>query len=234
MASDPTQTSEEPVADDGAPICRIRVWDLPTRLFHWLLVMSVAICFVTGMIGVTAMSLHMLSGLVALGLLAFRIFWAFMGGRQSRFTAFVRGPRTILRYALDMVRGSAPRYLGHNPLGGWSVLAMLLALAVQVGTGLFASDDILTEGPLYHLVDSTVAQQLTRIHRFNRFVVGTLAVIHLLAIGFHLWVKRENLIKPMITGVKDWPCDADASSGNLWMAAAIAALLAIGIYFLGR
>lgn len=234
MDPDTTESSESPLAGEGDPTCRIRVWDLPTRLFHWLLVMTVTLCFVTGMIGVTAMPWHMLSGQVVLGLLLFRLAWGFVGGRQSRFTAFVRGPRAVIRYAVEMLRGIAPRHLGHNPLGGWSVLAMLLAIAVQAGSGLFATDDILAQGPLYDLVDSTVASRLTGIHRINRFIVGTLVVIHLLAIGFHLWVKRENLIKPMITGDKDWPCDADVSSGNLWAAAVIAGVLTIGIYFLGR
>jgi cytochrome b len=160
------------------------------------------------------------------------LIWGFAGGRQSRFSAFVRGPRKVIRYAAEMLRGRASAYLGHNPLGGWSILAMLLALAVQAGTGLFSSDDILAEGPLMHLVDSNVAYQLTRIHRFNRIVVIVLAAIHIVAVFFYLGVKRDNLLKPMITGDKDWSCDAAASSGNLWAAAAIAGLVAAGIYFL--
>lgn len=234
MTSNTTEEMQGPIAGDSDPTCRIQVWDLPTRLFHWLLVSGVAICFVTGNIGGTAMSLHMLSGLVVLGLLLFRLGWGVAGGQQSRFSTFVRGPRAVTGYAIDLLRGASPRYLGHNPLGGWSILAMLLALAVQVGTGLFASDDILTEGPLYHLVDSTVAYQLTRIHRFNRFVVIFLAATHILAVFFYLWVKRENLLKPMITGNKDWPCDTQVTRGKLWVAAAIAGPVAIGVYLLAR
>jgi cytochrome b len=228
------ESSESRLAGEGDPTCRIRVWDLPTRLFHWMLVLSVTVCFVTGNIGGTAMSLHISSGLTVLGLLIFRLVWGFVGGRQSRFTAFVRGPREVIRYAVEMLRGRASAYLGHNPLGGWSILAMLLALAVQAATGLFSSDDILTEGPLVHLVDSSIVYQLTRIHRLNRIVVIVLAAIHILAVFFYLVVKRDNLLKPMITGNKDWSCDADASSGNLWAAAAIAGLVAAGVYFLGN
>jgi len=234
MSSNSTRVSEDPFVDKADPTCRIRVWDLPTRLFHWLLVLSVTTCFITGSIGMTAMSLHMLSGLVVFGLLLFRLCWGFVGGQQSRFTAFVRGPRAVIGYAVEMLRGSSPRHLGHNPLGGWSILAMMLALALQAGTGLFASDDILTQGPLYHLVDSTLAYQLTRIHRYNRFVVAFLAAIHVMAVFFYLWGKQDNLLKPMITGYKDWPCDTDTSSGNPWAAAVIAGLLAIGVYFLAR
>lgn len=228
------ESNESPPAGDGDSICPIPVWDAPTRLFHWLLVLCVAVSFATAGIGVTAMSLHITSGLVILGLLLFRLVWGFTGGRQSRFTAFVRGPRTVTRYAVDMLRGRASRYLGHNPLGGWSILAMLLALAVQTGTGLFASDDILTDGPLHHLVDSSVAYLLTRIHRFNRIVVIFLAVTHVLAVVYYLAVKGDNLLIPMITGKKDWPCSADASGGNLWAAAVIAGLAAIAVYVMAR
>ncbi len=234
MEPDTATTNESPHAGEDDRTCRIRVWDLPTRLFHWMLVLSVAVCLVTGNIGGTALSLHVQSGLTVLGLLVFRLFWGFAGGRQARFSAFVRGPRTVLRYAREILQGAAPRHLGHNPLGGWSILAMLLALALQAGTGLFSSDDILTEGPLYHLVASTVAYQLTRIHRINQIVVVVLAAIHILAVLFYLWFKRDNLLKPMITGIKKWPCDADTSGGNLWVAAALAALVAGGVYFLGR
>ena len=234
METEKSASVEDSTADKAGSICRIRVWDLPTRLFHWFLVLSVTVCFVTASIGLSAMSLHMQSGLVVLGLLMFRLGWGFVGGRQSRFSAFVRGPQTVISYAVDLLRGKASRTLGHNPLGGWSILAMLLALALQVGTGLFASDDILTEGPLHHLVDSTLAYQLTRIHRINRFVVGILAVIHILAVFYYLVAKQENLLKPMVTGMKEWSCDADTSSGSLVAAALIAGLLAVGIYFLGR
>ena len=234
MRPDTSQSGAPPPVDEDEPTCRIRVWDLPTRLFHWLLVLAVTVCFVTGAVGLTAMSLHMLSGLVVLGLLLFRLGWGVVGGQQSRFSAFVRGPRRVIRYAADMLHGSAPRYLGHNPLGGWSILAMLLALAVQAGTGLFASDDILTQGPLHHLVDSTLAYQLTRIHRYNRFVVAGLVAVHLLAVAFYLWVKRDNLLRPMITGKKDWPCHVDASSGNGWVALVLAGLVTAGVSFLGR
>lgn len=217
-------------ADESS--CRIRVWDLPTRLFHWLLVSAVTACLVTGAMGLSAMALHMQSGLAVLGLLMFRLGWGFAGGRQSRFTAFVSGPRAVAGYAVDMLRGTAARTLGHNPLGGWSILAMLLALAVQTGTGLFASDDILTDGPLNHLVADHVAYQLTRIHRFNRFVVIFLAATHILAVFFYLVAKGENLIKPMVTGSKDWSCQAESSVGNLWAAAVIAGLAAIAIWWL--
>lgn len=233
MASKPQEVIESAAGTADDSTCRIRVWDLPTRLFHWLLVFTVTTCFVTGNIGISAMSLHMQSGLAVLGLLIFRLGWGFAGGRQSRFAAFVHGPRAVIGYAADMLRGTAARTLGHNPLGGWSILAMLLALAVQTGTGLFASDDILTDGPLHHLVADHVAYQLTRIHRFNRFVVIFLAATHILAVFFYLVAKGDNLLKPMITGKKTWSCQAETSGGNLWAAAVIAALAAFAVWWLG-
>ena len=122
----------------------VRVWDLPTRLFHWLLLFCVVMSFVTGNIGGNAMRYHMLSGYCILALLIFRLIWGFAGSRTSRFAAFVKGPASVLSYMAAVVKENAPRSLGHNPLGGWSVVAMLADLLVQVGTGLFAIDDILT------------------------------------------------------------------------------------------
>ena len=125
---------------------RILVWDLPVRLFHWLLVMLVIVSFVTGELGGTWMQIHLWSGYTILGLLLFRLAWGFIGGHHARFSSFVRGPNAVRRYARTLWDRSAPRHLGHNPLGGWSVLAMLLLLLFQVATGLFANDDIFTQG----------------------------------------------------------------------------------------
>ncbi len=213
---------------------RILVWDLPTRLFHWLLVASVMISFLTGNIGGNAMEIHEWSGFVILSLLLFRLVWGFVGGRQSRFAAFVRGPVAVVRYAAGIVRGDAPRCLGHNPLGGWSILAMLATLLIQALTGLFATDDILTQGPLYPSVSEAVSAYLTRIHRLNQNLIIGLIVVHLLAVVFYLIVKCENLIKPMILGIKDWHESAQPSTANHVLAAAIAGLAALAVFLVVR
>ena len=142
--------SDRSSAADERPVV-IAVWDLPSRLFHGLLVILVAVSFTTGTIGGNAMQYHEWSGFAILVLLVFRITWGFVGSRTSRFSDFVKGPAAVWRYANALVRGHSECYLGHNPLGGWSVLAMLLALLVQAATGLFANDDIITAGPLYLL-----------------------------------------------------------------------------------
>src|SRR5690606_20858784 len=122
---------------------RVRIWDLPTRLFHWLFAASVIGAFVTVKVGGLWMDYHPRFGYTALGLLIFRLLWGLVGPRYARFSQFVKGPAATLRYL------RAPRRMaGHNPLGAWSVLALLLAVGVQTTTGLFATDGIFTEGPL--------------------------------------------------------------------------------------
>ena len=178
----------------------VLVWDLPTRLFHWLLAALVIISFVTGKIGGNAMRYHECSGLTILALLLFRIVWGFVGSRESRFVTFVRGPSAVVRYATTLLRSDSTQFRGHNPLGGWSIIAMLLALLVQTTTGLFANDDIVTQGPLFDWVSKATSDWLTRVHKLNQEVIIALVSIHVLAVLFYLFYKRENLVKPMRRG----------------------------------
>lgn len=213
----------------------VKVWDLPTRLFHWLLVGLIIASFVSGAIGGNAMQYHQWSGLAILVLLLFRLAWGFAGGHPSRFTSFLRGPKAVWRYARGLLRPDAPRHLGHNPLGGWSIIAMLAALSLQAGTGLFANDDILTEGPLYLWVSKSTSDLLTRIHLFNRQVLIVLAGLHVAAVIFYLVAKGENLVTPMITGVKHWDDDAAPSAAESpWKALLLAGLAAGAVYLLVR
>lgn len=210
----------------------VKVWDLPTRLFHWLLVALVVASFVTGNIGGNLMAYHMWSGYGILVLVLFRLAWGFAGGQQSRFSSFLRGPGTVACYTTDFIKGDSRPYLGHNPLGGWSIIAMLLALLVQVGTGLFANDEIFTEGPLYPLVSKDVSDWLTDIHLINRFILMFLLAVHVFAVFYYLFAKHENLLKPMITGVKKWRGPTEVSTGNPWWATIIAGLAAGVVYLL--
>ena len=210
----------------------ILVWDLPIRLFHWLLVILVIVSFVTGKIGGLWMQYHMLSGYVTLGLLVFRLVWGFVGGRYVRFSSFICGPSQVLKYIQAMLKKDIPKYLGHNPLGGWSVLAMLITLSVQTVTGLFANDDIFTEGPFYHLVSKGTSDLLMRIHRVNQEVIILVIGVHVMAVLFYLIIKKENLIKPMFTGRKDWYNEGQSSTNRRKMAVLIASLIAAAIYLL--
>ena len=167
----------------------IRVWDLPTRIFHWLLVALVLFSFVTGKIGGTALRYHEWSGFVILVLVVFRLVWGFVGGEQSRFITFVKGPSAVIRYASSLLRKDSLRHIGHNPLGGWSILAMLISLFIQAGTGLFANDDIFFEGPLFGSVSRKASGWLTGIHHLNQKVLLILVVIHIGAVLFYLIAK---------------------------------------------
>ncbi len=226
-----------PSASNGSKLPKtsgrpIRVWDLPTRLFHWVLVMLVVASFVSGYIGGVWMRYHMWSGYAILGLLVFRIAWGFVGGRYARFAAFVRGPAAVLRYARSLLQADAPQHLGHNPLGGWSVLAMLISLLIQAVTGLFANDDIITEGPLYPRVSKATSDWLTHIHKLNQQAILVLVCVHVMAVLLYLIIKRENLIQPMFSGHKYWHGEGQSSAEHQWTALLIAALSAGGVYLL--
>jgi cytochrome b len=222
LAADPGQT-------------KTRVWDLPTRLFHWLLVLLVAASFVTGEIGGNAMQYHERSGFTILALLLFRVVWGVIGSAPSRFITFLKGPAAVLRYAATTLRREPECHLTHNPLGGWSVAALLTVLLVQAGTGLFANDDIMTEGPLYGWVSKGTSDWITEAHQFNAGIIVALIVLHLAAVLFHLIYKRDNLLVPMLTGDKHCGAAGDPPGMRpLWLAAVIAALAAAAVYCLVR
>lgn len=230
MAEETAKTSPEGSLCAKRPR-RVLVWDLPTRTFHWLLVLLVVVSFATGTLGGTAMQYHEWSGVAILGLVLFRVLWGVWGGTPSRFGTFVRGPRKVLTYARALLGKGHEPYLGHNPMGGWSILAMLTVLSIQAGTGLFANDDIFTEGPLFHLVGKATSDWLTRIHRVNQNILIALVVLHLAAICFYWVVKRENLVLPMITGRKHWHEAAGEADVHPAKAMVLAAILAAGIYW---
>lgn len=199
-----------PSAASGSAL--IRVWDLPTRLFHWVLVLLVMAMVWTGWTG--KLDLHMTLGQAVLSLVLFRLVWGFTGNRYARFTEFVSSPLTCLRYLGSLFSASGTRHVGHNPAGGYAILAMLLLLAIQAGSGLFTSDDIVTDGPLFSKVSSSTASLLSTIHRRTIWVLLGVIGLHLLANLFYLVVRKNNLIGPMITGRKLAPRAADAGHGG--------------------
>jgi cytochrome b len=185
------------------------VWDLPTRLFHWSLVVLVVAAFVTAKTGGNAMVWHGRLGLAIIGLLVFRIVWGFVGSTYARFFQFVRGPGAIFAYLRGQWQG-----LGHNPLGALSVLALLGILAIQAATGLFANDDIAFEGYLAPLIGSEASGEITGIHHLLEKILMALVALHVGTIIFYARVKQHNLVKPMISGWADGVPEQSAQGGN--------------------
>lgn len=180
------------------------VWDLPTRLFHWLLVVLVALAWYMAEFSSTIdnREWHARAGYGVLALLIFRIIWGFVGGRHARFSDFVRGPGAIVGYLRGGEDKSTRPARGHNPLGALSVIALIGLLAFQTITGLFGNDDILYEGPLFHLVGKETSDLMVRLHHLGWNVLQVLIIAHIVAVLFYLAVKKTNLILPMITGKK--------------------------------
>lgn len=182
---------------------KIYVWDLPTRLFHWSLVALVAFQWLSGEFSDELLEFHLLGGYAILALVAFRLLWGLAGSRYARFSSFLRGVGPTLEYARALRANAAPRYLGHNPLGGWMIVALLATLALQGITGLFSSDDVMTSGPLRHLVSEPLGEILTELHEGSFNVLMTLVVAHVASILAHRLFKGEDLVRPMLTGYKD-------------------------------
>lgn len=179
----------------------IRVWDLPTRVFHWALVACVVGSIATSQIGGNAMPWHFRFGYGIASLLLFRVVWGFAGGRWSRFSAFVYSPATTFRFLKG--RGRPEHAIGHNPLGSLSVFAMLAFLVAQVSTGLISDDEIAAAGPLTRFVSNATVSAATSYHKsYGKYVLLALIVLHLLAIAYYLIAKRQNLVRPMLHGDK--------------------------------
>jgi len=193
----------------------VRVWDLPTRLFHW----SLVLCFVGSIasvkIGGNAMLWHLRFGYAVFALLAFRLAWGFVGGRWSRFASFLYSPATVLRYLRRQARSDEHLDVGHTPLGSASVFAMLLFLSAQVASGLFADDEIATTGPLNKFVSRATGLLLTGYHKhIGQWVLIGLVLLHVAAILTYWLRMRRDLIGPMISGDKLLPSDIHASDDD--------------------
>ena len=218
-----TMTPATP-AETSPETSPVRVWDLPTRTFHWLLALAVVGMVVTGHVGGNALVWHMRLGLVVLTLLSFRVLWGLVGGRWSRFTSFVRWPVALLRYLRGRARDGDFFEVGHNPLGGMSVLAMIALLALQVATGLVVDDEIATTGPLNKFVSNTTALAATSWHKgWGQWILVALVGLHLAAIAFYRW-RGTDLVRPMLTGDKHLPAGVPPSADS-WQTRLLALLL---------
>lgn len=197
------------------PSRTIDVWDLPTRLFHWVLVLLFALLWVSGEVGgldielplpggdtffLTNIDLHMWLGQLLLTLLVFRLLWGVWGSTTARFCSFVRGPRAAGRYIAELLRGRVPSGgIGHNPAGGWMVVFMLGVLLLQAITGLFANDEIFAEGPLAHLVSADTSGRLTCLHGLLFNVLLGAVALHVITVSYYL-LRGKNLIGAMFSG----------------------------------
>lgn len=190
----------------------VKVWDLPVRLFHWSLVLLVVASFATGKLGGNWLEWHFRSGYCILALLLFRVAWGLAGSQTARFSDFVHGPARVLGYARSLLAGRTQFHAGHNPMGGLMVVLMLVLLLVQATTGLFVDDEIANRGPLADKVSGSVVSLFTTIHRTNINIIVASVALHIAAALFYLVVKKDNLIKPMITGAKAIPDDHPAPS----------------------
>ena len=210
----------------------MRVWDLPTRLFHWALVALIAAQYATGEFGWLSMQWHYWFGYATLALIVFRMLWGFSGSQTSRFTQFVRSPRATLRYAVSVLRGRETRVPGHNPLGGWSVLLLLACVALQAVSGLFSSDDISEEGPLVARVADATVHLMTRIHHLNRYVLLLLIALHVLAVLLHWVIRNDNLVAPMLHGRARFDGGHPLPFVSAWRALGLLALSAAAVWAL--
>ncbi len=187
----------------------MKVWDAPTRLFHWAIVLLIASSYVTikyasGANVELLTTLHKLSGYTMLTLLLFRLAWGFVGSETSRFGQFLRSPLEGLQHLRHFGRREPDDQVGHNAAGGWMVLVLLVTLGVQAVTGLFTFDDV-PEGPLGGMVSEKTAYWLTSVHAANFNVILVLVALHVLAVAAYAAIKRHDLLRPMVTGRKRLP-----------------------------
>jgi cytochrome b len=205
------------------PILPIRVWDAPTRLFHWAIVVLLGVSWLSESQG--WMTIHFVSGYFIIALLLFRLAWGFVGSQTSRFSQFLKSPVAALRHLARLHRREPDIEIGHNAAGGWMVLLMLVLLAVQVSTGLCANDDGATEGPLFDYVGKSRSDWLSYIHSFNFTLIQIAVVLHILAIMVYAVLKRHDLVRPMVTGQKYLPIGTQAPSlAKPWLALVVFAV----------
>ncbi|MEZ5907250.1 MAG: cytochrome b/b6 domain-containing protein [Hyphomicrobiaceae bacterium] len=192
----------------------VAAWDVPTRLFHWTLVSLIIAAYFTREFGGVDLYWHKICGYSILILIVYRVLWGFVGSSTARFTSFVKAPWTALAYARDFALGRPRHFLGHNPLGGGVVIAILALVGAQAMTGLFASDDALAEGPLVKLAGDNVAR-ITALHHQIFDLILVVVVLHIAANFIYLFWKKENLIRPMVTGRKPARGYEDANEADL-------------------
>lgn len=172
------------------------IWDLPTRLFHWGLALLILAAFLSE----DNRDIHQRVGIAILVLIVFRLIWGFIGGRYARFASFLRGPKAVLAHLDEMRQPNPPQHIGHNAAGGWMVIVLLLLLLTQASLGLFTNDLITYVGPLGGLISEGLSEKLTSVHRILSKVILAAVVLHISAVAVYFLWKKQNLVRPMLTG----------------------------------
>lgn len=214
----------------------VKIWDLPTRFFHWTLVLGMGFLWLSAELGGLWMDWHQKAGVFMLALIIFRIIWGFIGSDTNRFALFIKSPSSSIHHLKSLKESGMAYYPGHNPLGAWMVVFLLGGVLLQALSGLFASDDILVEGPLYGLVAESTAKAMTSFHHLWFNILLAAAVMHIFTVGFYKIRKRTNLIKAMLSGSADWPMDQQPIPNNLnfkssWLALSIFIVCYGMVYF---
>jgi cytochrome b len=207
----------------------VPVWDFPTRAFHWTLAVAVVLSYLTGGEDGSLFVVHTVSGYVVALLLVFRLVWGFVGSVHSRFSDFVYSGKSVKAYAKQLLRFAPPRFVGHNPLGGWMVILMLAVLAGTVATGLFSGDDDGGAGILLPLIAAPGGEGLKEIHEFFGNFIIVLAAIHVVAVVVDWLLTKDNLVRAMVTGRKSLDDEQAAKQKPLargWRSAVVAVIVA--------
>ena len=182
---------------------RVFVWDIPVRLFHWTLVALMISLVVTAKMPIDVIEPHAKLGFAVLALVSFRLLWGFVGSSYARFSQFVRGPGAVIAYTRSMLAKQDGFVAGHNPLGGWMVVVLLLAVMLQVLLGMFSNDDILFDGPLAYLISKDTSDLITGLHKDMFDILLVLVGLHVTAVIWHRLFRGENLLYAMFTGYKE-------------------------------
>lgn len=213
----------------------VRAWDLPTRLFHWGLVALIVSAYLTRTYSADpTLYWHRINGYAIIALLLFRMMWGFVGSSTSRFSSFLPWPSRVLRHAGALLRGRAPLFLGHNPLGSVLIFVMMLAVLAQATAGLFTTDDVIAEGPLHHVASEGLADRMGAYHAKGFWIILALGAVHVAANLIYQFWKREPVVTAMVTGRKpllDYSDQREARLSPLWRAAAcavVAVVLVVG------
>lgn len=209
----------------------VKVWDLPVRAFHWAIVVLVGFSWLSA--SRSWMELHFLAGYAVLALLLFRLAWGVVGSDTARFSRFLVSPASALRHLAHIGRREPDREIGHNPAGGWMVVLMLILLLVQVGTGLSANDNVMNEGPLAHFLGKPLSDRLSAFHSVTFTLLQIAVGLHILAVLAYALLKRQDLVRPMVTGRKRLPAaTASPRIGSPWIALPLFGVVVLAVTLL--